>query len=136
MQITKLSVIFFTCFISVFFICKAQYSFDTLALANRLQEISSDKFDNTGHRYDDVLPWEEATPEALLANDQLQMVIEESFQQLPAQQRAALSLYDMEGIEMKEICNILDVSASNVRVLLHRARTTLHQSIEKYQDNK
>ncbi|PHS24668.1 MAG: RNA polymerase subunit sigma-70 [Methylophaga sp.] len=100
------------------------------------QAISSDKFDNTGHRYDDVLPWEEATPEALLANDQLQMVIEESFQQLPAQQRAALSLYDMEGIEMKEICNILDVSASNVRVLLHRARTTLHQSIEKYQDNK
>ena len=100
------------------------------------QAISSDKFDNTGHRYDDVLPWEEATPEALLANDQLQMVIEESFQQLPAQQRAALCLYDMEGIEMKEICNILDVSASNVRVLLHRARTTLHQSIEKYQDNK
>ena len=45
MQITKLSVIFFTCFISVFFICKAQYSFDTLALANRLQEISSDKFE-------------------------------------------------------------------------------------------
>ncbi len=41
----------------------------------------------------------------------------------------------MESIEMKEICNILDVSASNVRVLLHQARTTLHQKIEKYQDN-
>lgn len=100
------------------------------------QAISPDKFDNSGHRYDDVLPWEQATPEAMLANDQLQAIIEESFQQLPAQQRAALSLYDIEGIEMKEICNILDVSASNVRVLLHRARTTLHQCIEKYQDNK
>jgi len=100
------------------------------------QAISPDKFDNSGHRYDDVLPWEQATPEAMLANDQLQAIIEQSFQQLPAQQRAALSLYDIEGIEMKEICNILDVSASNVRVLLHRARTTLHQCIEKYQDNK
>lgn len=100
------------------------------------QGVSSDKFDNIGHRYDDVFPWEEATPEALLANDQLQHIIEEGFQLLPAQQRAALTLYDMEGIEMKEICNILDVSASNVRVLLHRARTKLHQCIEKYQDNK
>lgn len=100
------------------------------------QAESSDKFDHTGHRYDDLFAWEEATPEALLANEQLQSVIEESFQQLPAQQRAALTLYDMEGIKMEEICNILDVSASNVRVLLHRARTTLHHSIEKYQDNK
>ncbi len=100
------------------------------------QSVSSDKFDNTGHRYDDVFAWEQATPEAILANDQLQEIIEQSFQKLPAQQRAALTLYDLEGIEMKEICNILDVSASNVRVLLHRARTTLHQSIEKYQDNK
>jgi RNA polymerase sigma-70 factor (ECF subfamily) len=99
------------------------------------QSVSSDKFDNTGHRYDDVFAWEQATPEAILANDQLQEIIEQSFQKLPAQQRAALTLYDLEGIEMKEICNILDVSASNVRVLLHRARTTLHHTIEKYQDN-
>lgn len=99
------------------------------------QSVPADKFNAIGHRYDDVFAWEEATPEAILANDQLQAIIEKSFQQLPAQQRAALSLYDLEGIEMKEICNILDVSASNVRVLLHRARTALHHSIEKYQDS-
>lgn len=99
------------------------------------QSVPTDKFNAIGHRYDDVFAWEEATPEAILANDQLQAIIEKSFQQLPAQQRAALSLYDLEGIEMKEICNILDVSASNVRVLLHRARTALHHSIEKYQDS-
>jgi len=100
------------------------------------ESVSSDKFDPSGHRLDNVYPWEEATPEALLANDQLQTIIEETFQQLPALQRAALTMYDMEGIKMDEICNILDVSTSNVRVLLHRARTTLHHSIEKYQDNK
>ncbi|MDB2705028.1 hypothetical protein N9Y67_00655 [Pseudomonadota bacterium] len=45
-------------------------------------------------------------------------------------------MYDMEGIKMTEICNILSISSSNVRVLLHRARTTLHQQIEQYQQSE
>lgn len=98
--------------------------------------VSTDKFDQRGHRLDNVYAWDMATPEALLANEQLQSLIEHSFQQLPAMQRAALTMYDMEGIEMAEICNILDVSTSNVRVLLHRARTTLHHKIEKYQESE
>ena len=96
----------------------------------------ADKFDHTGHRYDDVLPWENATPEAVLANEHLQSIIEQTFQQLPPLQRAALTMYDMEGIEMNEICNILSISSSNVRVLLHRARTTLHHKIEQYQQSE
>jgi len=107
----------------------------SISLDDGWQAVSSDKFDSTGHRFDDLFAWEEATPEALLANEQLQAIIEKSFQQLPALQRAALTLYDMEGVKMEEICNILDISSSNARVLLHRARTTLHHSIEKYQDN-
>jgi RNA polymerase sigma-70 factor (ECF subfamily) len=105
-----------------------------ISLDDGWQTMSSDKFDNTGHRLDDVLSWEEATPEALLANEQLQAAIEITFQQLPALQRAALTMYDMEGIKIEEVCNILDISASNARVLLHRARTSLHQCIERFQD--
>jgi len=105
----------------------------SLSLDDGWQSESSDKFDSTGHRYDDVLPWDEATPEALLANEQLQSIIDQTFQNLPAMQRAALTLYDLEGVKMNDICNILDVSSSNIRVLLHRARTTLHHSIEQYQ---
>ena len=95
----------------------------------------SDKFDQRGHRLDDVHTWDEETPEALLANDQLRGVIETAFQQLPAMQRAALTMFDIEGVKMDEICNILDITASNARVLLHRARTTIHHSIEKYREN-
>lgn len=95
----------------------------------------SDKFDHRGHRIDDIYSWDEATPEALCANDQLREVIEATFQKLPALQRAAMTMFDIEGIKMDEICNILDVSASNARVLLHRARTTIHHSIEKYREN-
>jgi RNA polymerase sigma-70 factor (ECF subfamily) len=105
-----------------------------ISLDDGWQSISSDKFDNTGHRIDQILPWEEATPEALLANEQLQAAIQITFQSLPPLQRAALTMYDMEGLKMEEVCNILDISASNARVLLHRARTGLHQCIEKFQD--
>ena len=93
------------------------------------------KFDHRGHRIDDVLQWNIDTPEALLQNDQLRDVIEKTYQRLPPHQRAVLTMCDMEGLEMTEICNILDISASNARVLLHRARTALHHSIEKYQES-
>lgn len=99
------------------------------------QSVPADKFDHRGHRLDDVSAWDHATPEALLANEQLQTIVENTFQQLPALQRAVVTMYDMEGIKMDEMCNILDITASNARVLLHRARTTLHHSIEKYQGN-
>tara|TARA_R110002049_G_scaffold233509_7_gene406853 strand:- start:163 stop:747 length:585 start_codon:yes stop_codon:yes gene_type:complete len=105
-----------------------------ISLDDGWQSVSSDKFDSSGHRLDDVQVWEEATPEALLANDQLQAAIENTFQTLPPLQRAALTMYDMEGFKMEEVCNILDISASNARVLLHRARTGLHQCIDKFQD--
>jgi len=97
------------------------------------ESVSAVKFDNIGHRFDDTYAWDNETPEAILANEQLQSIIEKSCQQLPAQQRSALTLYDIEGIKMEETCNILDVSVSNVRLLLHRERTTLHHSIEQYQ---
>jgi RNA polymerase sigma-70 factor (ECF subfamily) len=93
------------------------------------------KFDHRGHRIDDVLQWNIDTPEALLQNDQLRDVIEKTYQSLPPHQRAVLTMCDMEGLQMTEICNILDISASNARVLLHRARTALHHSIEKYQES-
>lgn len=93
------------------------------------------KFNHRGHRIDDVLQWNLDTPEAMLENEQLREVIESTYQKLPPHQRAVLTLCDMEGMEMTEICNILDISASNARVLLHRARTALHHSIEKYQES-
>ena len=104
-----------------------------ISLDEGWQSVPAGKFDKSGHRLDDVLAWEEATPEALLANEQLQVAIEKTFRALPPLQRATLTMYDMEGLKMGEVCNILDISASNARVLLHRARTSLHQCIDKFQ---
>lgn len=96
---------------------------------------TDDRFDHSGHWQEPVAQWELETPEAILANSQLSEIISQTFQQLPPQQQAVLSLYDLEGESMTEICNILDISASNARVLLHRARSAIQQKIAQYQDN-
>ncbi len=98
------------------------------------EAVPAHHFDHSGHRIDNIEAWDDNTPEAILANSQLQNVIEETFRGLPAMQRAALTLSDMEGFKIDEICNILDISSSNARVLLHRARAAIHLSIEHYQD--
>jgi RNA polymerase sigma-70 factor (ECF subfamily) len=40
----------------------------------------------------------------------------------------------MQGEELDDICNSLEVSASNVRVLLHRARTRLFALVDHFQE--
>jgi RNA polymerase sigma-70 factor (ECF subfamily) len=41
-------------------------------------------------------------------------------------------LRDEEGLETEEICNLLDVTVTNQRVLLHRARTHVRQALERH----
>jgi len=54
-------------------------------------------------------------------------------EELPALQGATLSLREQQGYSLADICNILEVSESNVRVLLHRARNSLFLCIEHFQ---
>ena len=50
---------------------------------------------------------------------------------LPEQSRRVFSLREIDGMKSKEICKELDISASNLWVLLHRARNGLRKCIEK-----
>lgn len=49
---------------------------------------------------------------------------------LPAGQRAVILLRDMEGRDAEETCAVLEISAENQRVLLHRARSRIRQEID------
>lgn len=107
-----------------------------VSLDENWQQIESDDlFDASGHWREHISEWDLETPEAILANDQLSDIIRQTFEKLPAQQQAVLTLYDLEGETMPQICNILGISASNARVLLHRARSVIHQQIHQYQEN-
>jgi RNA polymerase sigma-70 factor (ECF subfamily) len=51
---------------------------------------------------------------------------------LPAAQQAVLVLRDEDGLETEEICNLLELTVTNQRVLLHRARTRVRQALEEH----
>jgi RNA polymerase sigma-70 factor, ECF subfamily len=54
---------------------------------------------------------------------------------LPARQRVVVELRDRDGLSADEVCGLLDLSPSNQRVLLHRARAKLRSRLEEYYSN-
>jgi RNA polymerase sigma-70 factor (ECF subfamily) len=56
--------------------------------------------------------------------------VERALPQLPELERLAFMLVDVEGVEREEACNALAVTATHLRVLLHRARHRLRRSLE------
>jgi len=50
---------------------------------------------------------------------------------LPEVQRSIMELRDIEGKTYQEIGNILKLSESQVKVYLHRARTSIRQQVDK-----
>lgn len=92
------------------------------------------RFDKNGHWREPPTRWTSASPEALLASEQLKNKLWIAIGRLSQIQQTILIMRDMEGLEMSEICKILDVTESNSRVLLHRARAKLWQAIEKHEN--
>jgi len=90
----------------------------------------ADRFNSNGTWQTPPNRWQAETPESLMSSEQLREKIESALQQLPEMQKTVLILREFEGMEMEEICKILDISESNSRVLLHRARTRLWETID------
>jgi RNA polymerase sigma-70 factor (ECF subfamily) len=61
---------------------------------------------------------------------QLGGVIRSALQQMPERQRAVVMLRDVDGLRSDEVCQVLELSAANERVLLHRGRSRLRQALE------
>ena len=74
----------------------------------------------------------EAWPEDALLAAETRGVIAEAIEALPATQRAVISLRDIEGWSSEEVRNALDLSETNQRVLLHRARSKVRAALESY----
>lgn len=75
-------------------------------------------------------PWDDQTPERLLLSKESQRLIQSAIDALPPVQRQVMILRDIEGIEANEVCNLLDISETNQRVLLHRARTKVRRTLD------
>jgi len=67
-------------------------------------------------------PWDEHTPERLLASKQAFLALNKALDELPPGLREVLMLKDVEGLESEEICVRLQITETNLYVRLHRAR--------------
>jgi len=75
--------------------------------------------------------WTEENPERLAIGAETRAAIEAGIQELPDAQRAVMTLRDIEGLETEEICNLLAITVTNQRVLLHRARAKVRRALER-----
>ena len=95
--------------------------------------INSERFKEGGHWAVPPSIWQGDSPESLLASEQLQGVIDKALKDLGPLQRSVVSLRDIQGLDMDTICKILEVSESNARVLLHRARSQIREAVDQFQ---
>lgn len=71
-------------------------------------------------------------PDRALAGRQALAALAQALETLPPAQRAVVVLRDVEGLDADEVCNILGLSETNQRVLLHRGRHRLRQALQEH----
>lgn len=72
------------------------------------------------------------TPEGSVLGDELVAVARRALDQLPERQKMVVTLRDMLGFDSDEVCELLDISVANQRVLLHRGRAVVRRALEAY----
>lgn len=111
--------------------------FSDLDAPSRLPTVDSARFlpgsagVSAGHWEEDPASWEDRPEEKLLSEETLH-ILRIAIENLPESQRVVITLRDVHEISSDEACNILGISETNQRVLLHRARAKVRQALEDY----
>jgi len=110
--------------------------FSSLAPAgeSETEGFATDRFLADGHWATPPRPFE--APADRMALLEFRARLREALVHLPERQQIVVTLRDVEGLSSEEVCDLLHISAENQRVLLHRGRTRLRQSLESYQDGE
>jgi RNA polymerase sigma-70 factor, ECF subfamily len=74
--------------------------------------------------------WEE--PERALDSAEAVQRIQAEIAKLPEMQRLAITMRDVDGLSSEEVRSALEISETNQRVLLHRARAKVRAALEDY----
>jgi RNA polymerase sigma-70 factor (ECF subfamily) len=88
-----------------------------------------------GHWSSPPTPWDEL-PESRLESKETLERIRSAIDVLPPNYREVITLRDIEGWSSPEVCNALELSETNQRVLLHRARSRVRRALERYLDDE
>lgn len=73
-----------------------------------------------------------AAADAQLQSRETMHLIEAAIAALPRSQREVITLRDVDGASSEEVCNVLGLTETNQRVLLHRARSRVRAALERH----
>ncbi len=91
-----------------------------------IDSLLEQRFDTRGSR---VRPPQSV--DAQLYASEISEFLEDCLQAVPTQQRLAFVLREVEGFATDELCKILEVTRTNLGVLLYRVRNRLRECLEK-----
>ncbi|GMV51930.1 sigma-70 family RNA polymerase sigma factor [Nitrospirales bacterium NOB] len=77
-------------------------------------------------------PWDDQTPEKLLASHQVVNAMQKAIDELPPILKDVLILRDVEGVDSQEVCTLLKITETNLYVRLHRARERVRVAVEQF----
>jgi RNA polymerase sigma-70 factor (ECF subfamily) len=101
----------------------------SVAIGDAGPAVDRARFDASGAWMSPPQHWVEDSEERLLAEG-LAEQIQAALGELPARQREVVMLRDVDGLSGREVCDALEISEANQRVLLHRGRSQLRQALE------
>jgi RNA polymerase sigma-70 factor, ECF subfamily len=78
--------------------------------------------------------WSRLPEQALLQRETLK-VVTDTIEELPPLQRSVITLRDVQGCGPGEVCDVLEITDGNQRVLLHRARSRVRAALERHLDD-
>ena len=96
--------------------------------------VDPDRFLGDGERFPGhwAAPPQSWAPEGRLLGQETLAVIDREIERLPPVQAAVITMRDVQGFTSEEVCNALDLTETNQRVLLHRARSRVRRALEEY----
>jgi RNA polymerase sigma-70 factor (ECF subfamily) len=62
--------------------------------------------------------------------------MQRAIETLPATLKEVLILRDVEGVDAKEVCELLKITETNLYVRLHRARERVRAAVETYLEGR
>lgn len=103
----------------------------SVAIGDATPAVDRSRFDASGAWMSPPQHWVEESEDRVIAEG-LANRLHATLRRLPERQREVLLLRDVEGLSSPEVCEVLEISEGNQRVLLHRGRSQLRQALEEF----
>jgi RNA polymerase sigma-70 factor (ECF subfamily) len=96
-----------------------------------LDDLADRQFDHKGHWKTGPAKWA-VNPLKLFEQKAFWKVLQDCLSEISDRLAQVFTLRELEGMDTEEICKIMDISATNAWVMLHRARGFIRDCLERH----